>query len=182
MRRMTAVEGERVRKYAYPSAIGRLAEALLRNRRVVRHRRGDFRMDYERGEVQVLRGVVREIAQGDEWNDEGPIYLLGFGDGDWVWLCGPWLYDPCVVAASLLRWFEDRDDTVWPDIVQVERLPTTGLALSLRGLSPRPVVVSKLIAHADIYYLGESHLFTGSFETLEADLEEAFRAASRLLE
>jgi hypothetical protein len=141
-----------------------------------------FLEDYTRGEVEIVTGTVQHFARGDEWNDEGPIYMLGFEGGTWLWLCGQWLFDSNIVQRPLLDWFDQQPEDAWPDEVQVERLPVTGLVVSVSGTPRTPIVASKLVAHEDIYYLGESYRFAGALASLEENLKQAFFAGQQNLQ
>jgi len=174
-RRLTELERGRLHRHAFPSFTTRWMQRLS-NRRMLAYSAEHFLEDYNRGEVEVVTGTVQHLAAGDEWNNEGPIYMLGFEGGNWLWLCGQWLFDSSIVEKHLLDWFDQHPEDAWPDMVQVERLPVTGMVISVSGTPRTPIVASKLVAHKDLYYLRESHRFAGALASLEEDLKQAFYA------
>ncbi len=172
-RAITDDERKRLKKYAFPNPLsGWLSDKLASSPKSIPATRREYRRDYERGVVEALEIEAVAFGTGEEWNDEGPIYFIDLGENKILWLCGQWLFDPTVVDKRILD-LTDTEENSWPKRFTVERALESGLVFRIFGGSEELIRSTNLVQHKDIYYLGDSRVFEGTFLSLESDLARA---------
>lgn len=173
-------EQARLERHCSPRVWERLLDALLPEVRSVQPGPQEFTQDVQHGYAEVLQVECSAFAVGDEWNDEGPIYIVQAEERTLLWLCGQWLYDPFIVSDSVTAALETESGVpVWPRVFTLERAPCSGMPFKLYTDSHETIRACKFVSHEHLYYFGESRLLAGTLETIEADLRENYLRLTR---
>jgi hypothetical protein len=115
---------------------------------------------FEQLDVAVTKFRMHAISDG------GPFLFLDTAEGKVLFLGGQWLYDPTIVVEVL----DEPSDAFWAEF-SIVRSPGTGIVFGFKP-STRRLILADRPLHRGIPDMGESCLFQGSCDTLEADLEQ----------